>query len=487
MTKRTQLSDSHRTDDTVTDADTDTRIDMDIDIRAAATNPDARPAPSSRTAATDGRPAAPGPAAGPGAEPVTGPFAAGPLGHLDVLVSGASIAGPAIAFWLSRQGARVTVVEKAPALRGGGFAVDFRGSVHRTVLTRMGIWDDLHTMQTDMGRQTIVDADDTERVDLPAHLMSGDVEVFRGDLSRLLYERTKDSVAYVFGDSIASLTETATGVDVTFDHGAPRTFDFVVGADGLHSNTRRLAFGDESKYLRFLDYYVAGFDMPNHLGLDRTARLYTEPGCTALINNYDGAEDRAGAAVVFRSQQLTYDRKDIAQQKQIVAEQLHGMAWPHVRQILTALEKTDDLYFDAIAQIHMDRLSQGRVILLGDAGHGATMGGIGTGTALVSAYVLAGELVAAGGDHRTAFAAFEAEITKYAKGCQKLSGNAGPFFAPPTEKKIRSRDRAYRMLGSRFLAGFFKRLTEKAASNLALKDYGLAGEAVPAGDLNLQP
>ncbi|MFI7387011.1 FAD-dependent monooxygenase [Streptomyces sp. NPDC049813] len=409
------------------------------------------------------------------------------LAHLNILVSGASIAGPAIAYWLSHQGARVTVVEKAPALREGGFAVDFRGAVHRTVLTRMGIWDALHEMQTDMGRQTIVAADDSERVDLPAHLMSGDVEVFRGDLSALLYERTKDRVSYVFGDSIDTLTETATGVDITFEQGAPRSFDLVVGADGLHSHTRRLAFGDESQYLRFLDYYIAGFDMPNHLELDRTARLYSEPGRTAMINNYDGDPERAGAAVVFRSEQLAYDRKDVAHQKRIVAEQLHGMAWPHARQMRDALDAADDLYFDAIAQVHVDRLSQGRVVLLGDAGHGATMGGMGTGTALVSAYVLTGELVAARGDHRTAFAAFEAEITKYAKGCQKLSGNAGPFFAPPTEAKIRSRNRVYRMLGSRLLASFFKRLTEKAADDLTLKDYGLAGESVPEAGLNLQP
>ncbi|MBO1335899.1 FAD-dependent monooxygenase [Streptomyces sp. VRA16 Mangrove soil] len=403
------------------------------------------------------------------------------------MVSGASIAGPAIAFWLSRQGARVTVVEKAPALREGGFAVDFRGHVHRTVLGRMGIWEDLHRIQTDMGRQTIVNVDDTDRVDLPAYLMSGDIEVFRGDLSKLLYERTKDTVEYVFGDSIASLTETGTGVDVTFDRGPSRTFDLVVGADGLHSNTRRLAFGDEAQYLRFFGYYVAGFDMPNHLGLDRTARLYTEPGRTAMISNYDGDPERAGAGVVFESEQLTYDRKDLAQQKKIVADKLRGMAWPHVEEMTAALDAAEDLYFDAIAQIHVDRLSKGRVVLLGDAGYGATMGGIGTGTALVSAYVLAGELVAARGDHRTAFAGFEAEITKYAKGCQKISGNAGPFFAPPTEKKIRSRDRAYRMLSSRFLAGFFKRLTEKAASNLTLKDYDLAGEAASSADTNRQP
>ncbi|MEU7582961.1 FAD-dependent monooxygenase [Streptomyces sp. NPDC041068] len=411
------------------------------------------------------------------------------LTHLNVLISGASVAGPALALWLARYGARVTVLEKAPALREGGFAVDFRGEVHRTVLQRMGIWDEVHRRQTHMGRQTIVEADDTERVDLPAFLMSGDVEIFRGDLSKILYERTKDRVEYVFGDSIASLTEDSEGVDVTFDRGVPRRFDLVVGADGLHSNTRRLAFGDESRYLRFLGYYVAGFDVPNHLGLDRTARLYSEPGRTVMFSNYDGDPKRAGVGLVFRSERLDFDRHDTARQKKILAERFAGMGWKHASKALDGLEGAEDLYFDAIAQIHVDRLSKGRVVLLGDAGYGATMGGIGTGTALVCAYVLAGELAAARGDHRVAFAAYEAEIHDYAKGCQKISDNTGPFLAPPTEKKIRSRDRAYRVLSSRFLAGFFKRLTEKAASDLALKDYA-PGQRQPARDyasLNRQP
>ncbi|MGW0536119.1 FAD-dependent monooxygenase [Streptomyces sp. NPDC003032] len=408
------------------------------------------------------------------------------LGHLDVLISGASVAGPALALWLSRYGANVTVLEKAPALREGGFAVDFRGDVHRTVLRRMGVWDEVHRRQTHMGRQTIVEADDKERVDLPAFLMSGDVEIFRGDLSKILYERTRDRVEYVFGDSIASLTEDSEGIDVTFDHGAPRRFHLVVGADGLHSHTRRLVFGDESRYLRFLGYYVAGFDLPNHLGLDRTARIYTEPGRTLMINNYDGDPERAGAALVFRSERLSYDRHDIGRQKAILAEKFADMGWTHAAQVLEGLEGAENLYFDAIAQIHVDRLSEGRVVLLGDAGYGATMGGIGTGTALVGAYVLAGELAAARGDHRVGFAAYEAEISAYAKGCQKTSGNAGPFLAPPSQKKIRSRDRAYRLLSSRLLAGFFKRLTEKAASDLTLKDYARQ-PAEGYASLNRQP
>ncbi|MEV0174002.1 FAD-dependent monooxygenase [Streptomyces sp. NPDC050803] len=392
------------------------------------------------------------------------------LGHLNVLISGASVAGPALALNLARHGARVTVVEKAPALRGGGFAVDFRGHVHRKVLKDMGIWDEIHARQTHMGRQTVVDADDTPRVDLPSEMMSGDVEIFRGELSKILYERSRDRVEYVFGDSIATLTDHADGVDVTFEKGAPRRFDLVVGADGLHSHTRRLVFGDENRHLRFLDHYVAGFTVPNELGLSRTGRLYSEPGRAIDIGNYDGDPDRAHALLVFRSEQLSYDRRDVEAQKRILAERFAGMGW-QAPSVLKALETADDLYFDAIAQIHVDRLAQGRVALLGDAGYGATMGGMGTGVAVVASYVLAGELALAGGDHRRAFAAYEERITGFAKGCQKTSGNAGPFFAPATERRIRGRDRMYRLLASRPLAAFFKKITEKSATNIKLPAY----------------
>jgi 2-polyprenyl-6-methoxyphenol hydroxylase-like FAD-dependent oxidoreductase len=395
------------------------------------------------------------------------------LSHLTVLISGASVAGPALALNLLRYGARVTVVEKTPELRRGGFAVDFRGHVHRRVLTEMGIWDEIHARQTRMGRQIVVDADGAPKVDLPSDMMSGDVEIFRGELAHLMYERTRDHVEYVFGDSVATLTDTPHGVDVTFDRGEPRRFDLVVGADGLHSHTRSLVFGEESRYLRFFDHYVAGFEVPNDLGLDRTGRVYSEPGRAIALGNYDGDPDRAGALLVFRSERLSYDRRDLAAQKRILAERFAGTGWEGP-QVLKALEAADDLYFDAIAQIHVDRLTEGRVALLGDAGYGATMGGMGTGAAIVGAYVLAGELALAGGDHRKAFAAYEARISDFAKGCQKTSGNAGPFFAPATERRIRSRDRMYRLLASRPLAAFFKRLTEKSATNIKLPEYPAA-------------
>ena len=386
-----------------------------------------------------------------------------------ILVSGASVAGPALAYWLGRYGFRPTVVERAPALRGGGFAVDFRGEAHMSVLERMGILDEVGRLQTNMGEQVVVDDAGRRLASLPAHFMSGEVEILRGDLSRILYERSKDTTEYVFGDSIASIAESDDGVHVTFERGAPRTFDLVVGADGLHSNVRRLVFGDESKFLGFLGYYVAGFDMPNYLDLDHTGLLYNVPGKLADISSArDNTEAIAG--FVFASEPLEYDYRDVERQKEIVAHTYAGVGW-EVPRLIEAMWDAPDFYFDSISRIDMDRFSKGRVALLGDAGYGATLGGMGTGLAVVGAYVLAGELAVANGDHRAAFARYEEEIRDYARGCQKLAKDAGPFLAPATSRKIRRRNRAYRMLSFRPLAGVFNRMTTRAANAITLKDY----------------
>jgi 2-polyprenyl-6-methoxyphenol hydroxylase-like FAD-dependent oxidoreductase len=387
-----------------------------------------------------------------------------------ILISGASIAGPALAYWLGRYGFHATVVERAPALRGGGFAVDFRGEAHMSVLKRMGILKEVRRLQTNMGGQIVVDETGKRLMALPPSFMSGEVEIARGDLSRIMYERTKDTTEYIFGDSIASMTETTDGVHVSFERGGPRTFDLVVGADGLHSNTRRLAFGAESQFISFLGHYIAGFDLPNYLDLDHTGLIYNVPGKGVYIGSARDST-KASAGFAFASEPLDYDRHDPEQQKKILADVYADVGW-EVPRLIEAMWAAPDLYFDSISRIDMDHWSKGRVVLLGDAGHGATVGGMGSGTAMVGAYVLAGELAAAGGDHRTAFARYDAEIRDYAKGCQKLANNAGPFLAPPTQWKIWRRNQVYRMLSSRALSGVFNKMTIKAASAITLKEYG---------------
>jgi len=189
----------------------------------------------------------------------------------NVLISGASVAGPALAFWLSRYGFRTTIVERAPALRPGGYAVDFRGASVR-VLERMGLLAEVQRLQTRIGAITIVDRENKKVASMPDGFTSGELEILRGDLAWVFHEATRNTTEYIFGDSIASLEESDAGVDVTFLSDRRRRFDLVVGADGLHSKLRSVAFGDEAKFVRHLGYYVSISPFP-------TTSISTEAAC----------------------------------------------------------------------------------------------------------------------------------------------------------------------------------------------------------------
>jgi 2-polyprenyl-6-methoxyphenol hydroxylase-like FAD-dependent oxidoreductase len=391
---------------------------------------------------------------------------------MHVLISGASVSGPTLAYWLLRRGFDVTVVERAPQLRTGGHGVDFRGA-QMELLRRMDLVDAVRADQTGMGEQVLVDADGKPLVRLPAAFMSGEVEIQRGDLARILYERTRDRAEYLFGDSIIRLHQDADGVDVTFEHGGSRRFDLVIGADGAHSGVRTLAWGPEDRFSTFLGYYQAGFTVPNHFGLDHSGLVYNEPGLGVMVSSgRDGST--AGVGLVFSASELGYDRRDRDQIVRVVTERFARAGW-EVPRLLAELPTATDLWFDRFAQIHLDRWSQGRIALLGDAAWAAGPGGGGTGLAMTGAYVLAAELAAANGDHTTAFTRYEAALRKGATSGQKQARNAGPFLAPPTAKKIRSRNRAYRMLSSRLLLPLFVRLSEGAANAVRLDAYPADG------------
>ena len=385
---------------------------------------------------------------------------------MHVLISGASVAGPTLAYWLLRRGHDVTVVEQAPQLRTGGHGVDFRGA-QMELLRRLDLVDAVREAQTAMGEQVVVDGAGRALVTLPAAFMSGEVEIQRGDLARILYERTRDDAEYVFGDSITGLAQDTGGVDVTFERGGSRRFDLVVGADGVHSGVRSLAWGPEERFSTFLGFYQAGFTAPNHFGLEHSGVLYNEPGLGVMVSSgRDGST--AGVGLVFSAPLLDFDRRDRDQVVGLVTDRFAGAGW-EVPRLLTELTKSTDLWFDRFAQIHLDRWSQGRIALVGDAAWAAGPGGGGTGLAMTGAYVLAAEL--ANGDHATAFHRYEAALRKGATSGQKQARNAGPFLAPPTARKIRSRNRAYRMLSSRLLLPLFVRLTEGAANAMRLDAY----------------
>ncbi|GAA1596527.1 MULTISPECIES: FAD-dependent monooxygenase [Kribbella] len=383
-----------------------------------------------------------------------------------VLVSGASVAGPSVALWLGRAGHDVTVVEIAPALRQGGYAVDFRGEVFTSVLERMGVLDELRSLQTGGSPMRFVDESGRRLMRLPAEFAGGELEVLRADLSRVLYEHSRANATYRFGDSIAALDEHADGVDVRFESGIEETYDLVIGADGMHSVVRRLAWAPEQVLEKHLNYYVAGWEVPNTLGISGDSLMYNVPGKLASV----GADRRdpglAQTLFVFKSPVLQYDRRDLDQQKAIVREQFEGLGW-HVPELLEGLPAATELYFDSISRVRVDRWSTERIVLLGDAGYGATFGALGTGTAVVGAYVLAAELARA--DFRTAFDRYEALLRKAVSTTQDGS-RAGSFLAPAGRFGIASRNW---LLDKPFVLNQMLKMAQNMSELVELPDYSV--------------
>lgn len=356
------------------------------------------------------------------------------MSDLRVLVAGASIAGPALAYWLSRRGVEVTVVEQAPGLRPGGQAVDARG-VAKEVIRRMGLDAEVRAVCTDTAGAYTVDADGKVLETFRADDNDGDgyiseIEVLRGDLSRVLYDATRDGVDYVFGDRIAELTQDADGVDVTFAGGERRRFDLVIGADGLHSALRAMVFGPRERFVRHLGLVLAFYGVPNEFGLDRWLIDHQEAGRSAGLRPVRDPT-RAIAMVSFPSPDVDIDHRDVEAQKRLVREQMAGFGWLTPR-ILAHLDDTPDFYLDQVAQVVMDRWHLGRVGLLGDAAFSASpMSGAGTGLALVGAYVLAGELAVAGWNPEAGFAGYEARMRSYVEDNQEIGRMHVQSLAPP--------------------------------------------------------
>ena len=357
-----------------------------------------------------------------------------------VLISGASIAGPALARWLGRNGFDVTVVEKAPTARPGGQAVDFKGRTHHALLTRMGILDEVHARQTAKTDWRMVDANDHVNAVVPGEFIGGDVEILRGDLAGILLAKSAADADYVYDDEITSITESDAGADVTFARRPDERFDLVIGADGVHSAVRRLVFGPEDRFVETRGFYYAVASGQAPLG-DLETRLpdgrgiaygYNEPGRLALLGG-----QKAPNLFVFRAERPDYDRRDLASQRAFLESAFAGAGW-RVPAALEASRAASDFYLDALARTRMTSFTQGRAALVGDAGYANTLGGFGTGLALIGAYILAGELIVAGGDHAAAFAAYDRRMRKPTKIAR--SGNAGPFLAPPSTRRIRMRD-----------------------------------------------
>jgi 2-polyprenyl-6-methoxyphenol hydroxylase-like FAD-dependent oxidoreductase len=340
------------------------------------------------------------------------------------LISGASIAGPTLAFWLAEAGWDVTVVERAERLRTSGYPIDIRGTAV-DVVRRMGLHEQISAAHY---RHVPVDllAPSGRRLttlDFGGLLNdgeSGDVELTRGALSAILYGATADRVTYVFGDSISALKQTDSGVDVTFDHQRPQSFDVVIGADGIHSNVRALAFGDEDQFVRHLGPYAAIWDLPGDQFAPGAGYMYSHPGRTVLVERpTDGTPARAFLAFVHDAPGSTNTR-DSGEIARTVGAAFAEDRW-RTAEVIATLPRAEDVYFDTVSQVRMDRWSRGRVALVGDAAYApAFLSGQGTSIAIAGAYVLASELVRHD-DPQQAFANYEHRLRDYVVKNQDLA------------------------------------------------------------------
>jgi 2-polyprenyl-6-methoxyphenol hydroxylase-like FAD-dependent oxidoreductase len=383
-----------------------------------------------------------------------------------VLISGASVAGPALAYWLHRYGFAVTVVERAPALRAGGQAVDFKSEAHRIVLERMGIWDDIQHQRTGTTDMVFVDDAGQKLGVVSGEFTGGDVEILRGDLAAIMYKQTVDECEYIFGDSISALTENSDGVLVEFEHGPARTFDLVFGADGIHSRVRKLTFGPEEDFVKHLGHYycIAGAspwsvdsDGPHERA---TAYAHNAPGRLAVSGG-----SKAQQLYIFAAKKLDYDRNNTDDQRRVIKQTYADDGWELPR-MLTEIDEFEDVFLDSISKVDMKKLgyTKGRIALIGDSAYGNTMGGYGTGLAIVGAYVIAGEL-ALNADHTTAFANYNEIMRRYAK----IAGNsnAGAFLAPKTARGVKMRN----WFLNSWMFTLMMKYGDNAANDIDMRDY----------------
>jgi 2-polyprenyl-6-methoxyphenol hydroxylase-like FAD-dependent oxidoreductase len=386
-----------------------------------------------------------------------------------VLISGASVAGPALAFWLHRYGFRPTIVERAPAVRPGGYAVDFRGASVR-VLERMGLLAQVQAVQTRIGAITIVDRNNKKVASMPDGFTSGELEILRGDLAEIFHRATRETTEYLFDDSIAAMEESSAGVDVVFQRGERRRFDLVVGADGLHSRVRSLAFGDESNFVRYLGYYVSIFTVPNYLHLDHSGLYYGTLG--KKVGIFSGGDPReAKASFFFSTAPLDFDRRDTEAQKGILRDHFQQEGWEAPR-LLEIMPTAPDFYFDSVSQVKMNKWSAGRAVLLGDAAYCASpLSGMGTGMAVVGAYILAGELAQAGGDYSLAFERYESLMRNFVDQCQKIADGGTDWFVPRTPLRLWLSNQMWKILPYTPWKNMMIEVPLKIGNSIHLKDY----------------
>jgi 2-polyprenyl-6-methoxyphenol hydroxylase-like FAD-dependent oxidoreductase len=372
-----------------------------------------------------------------------------------ILICGVGIAGPTLAYWLRHYGFEPTLIERAPALRSGGYIIDFWGLGFR-VAEKMGLLPRLSREGYVIDEVRIVDDRGKRsggfRVRSLQPTVGGYVSVLRSDLSRLIYEALGGKVRTIFGDTIRAIDQDSAGVRVSCEHAPAERFDLVIGAGGLHSPVRALVFGPEGRYEKYLGYYAASFSADIYPHQDQRAYVsYAAPG--RQVSRYALRGGRTAFFFVFASDtKLPVGPHDTEAQKCVLREKFGEDGW-ECPEILEVLEATSDLYFDSVSQIRMERWSNGRVALVGDACFcPSLLAGQGSALAMAGAYILAGELKQSGGDYGAAFARYESAFHPLIARKQRAAERFAGAFAPKSRAGIFMRNQVTRLMALPFVA-----------------------------------
>lgn len=388
-------------------------------------------------------------------------------------IVGAGIAGPTLAYWLSHYGHEPTLIEKSPRLRTGGYVVDFWGGGY-AVAERMGLAAELHAAGYAVREVRLVDQNSRRVGGFSAELFRRNVDgrfvtVSRGDLAAMIYRSIDHRAETLFGESVSAITQHDSGVRVTLERGGSRQFDLLVGAGGIHSPVRDLAFGPEARFQKDLGYRVAAFEAEGYKSRDELVYLaYTMPG--RMVARFTMRDDKTLFFFAFTADQLSGPYPQTVSQVKTALHQVFGNAGWECPEILRKLDEASDVYFDRASQIVMDHWSDGRVALIGDAAAAVSLlAGEGAGLAMVQAYILAGELNQEGGDHQIAFRRYERQLRPIVQARQRSARGFARVFAPKTTLGVWTRNQASKLLNTPRLAEWVVR--SEFRDDIALPEF----------------
>ncbi|OBI80008.1 FAD-binding domain [Mycobacterium sp. 1245805.9] len=392
---------------------------------------------------------------------------------MKVAIVGAGIAGPTLAYWLCRYGHEPTLIEKAPRLRTGGYVVDFWGGGY-SVAERMGLTPELHAAGYVVREVRLVDRNSRKVGGFSAESFQRNLDgrfvtIPRGDLAAMIHRSIDPHVETVFGESVSAIAQDGTGVRVTLARGQSRRFDLVVGAGGIHSPVRGLVFGPESEFEVDLGYRVAAFEVQGYRPRDELIYLaYTTPG--RMLARFAMRGEKTLLLFVFTAEHMRGpDPRDLPEVRTTLRQVFGDTGW-ECPEILRELDGAPDVYFDRVSQIVMDRWSQGRVALIGDAAAAVSLlAGEGTGLAMVQGYVLAGELGRDGADHREAFLRYERRLRPIVEARQRSARAFASMFAPKTALGLWARNQSSKLLDIPWLAD--RLIGSEFRDDIALPEY----------------